>query len=549
LVTLDHGVCDSHPRGPKSRVFRQFIHRFSWQARNAILQIRSTAIQPLMDSELPIEAERRKAVGTEECPTAGPAGPPVSCGEYRMKSVSRFALAIAAAALTVGATSTGWAADEKPKKQKASKVKPAEPAKLVLSKGFETAYNAVVGPYTKDAAVSAYGKEAAKNPAAKPNADVIAAANTAKAGWPGIKAAIANEDDRYQAGNFAQSISTVLGDRDLRIEAMDLLTTSTRTPESEKRTAYYIRGAIAYDAQDWPTAISSMQKSYDMGFRQNAIEGGLEILVADALAQQKKYPEALDWMKKSEEGSKVAGAKPLPGNFDSKAARFALNTKDYNFIGPWMLRLVKKNPTPDYWHDSLMQAYNYVELDSQETLDLMRLLRTVGGMKYQQNYSAYATDSIAAFFPTEVKAVLDEGFASGTITKSNATFGGLYNDVTEKLKVDPISPADLDKDLASAKSGYDATATGDIAYSIGDYARAKTAYEAALAKGGIVDRAGKNETERTIMRLGLAKMKLGDNNGARAELAKIAAPGRKVVAEFWLAYLDQMDKKAAAPAA
>jgi hypothetical protein len=455
-------------------------------------------------------------------------------GEKVMKSVSRFALAFAITSLSPMMVSAVSAQDqakpEKAKKEKAKKEKPATPLKLTLSKEFQAAYNPVVQAYTK-------------------KRDATSAA-TAKAAFPGIKAAIMNDDDRYQAGQLAQDIANTLNsDKAMRAEAMDLLIASTRTPEAEKRIAYYIRGATAYDAQNWPNAITDLQKAYELGFRQNSIEGGVEVLIADSLGQQKKYAEALEWMKRSEAGSKVAGAKPLPSNFDAKIASFALKSKDYNLIGPAMQTLVRRNPSPDYWHDALMQTYTNVDLDSQEVLDLMRLLRAVGGMKYQQNYSAYITDSIAAFFPTEVKMVLEEGFAKGTIMKNNATFGGLYSSVNEKLKSDPYIPAQLDKDIASAKTGFEAAVSGDIALSVGEYGKAKTAYESALAKGGIVDRDRKDQTERTIMRLGIAKLKTGDLAGAKADFAKITSPNRKAVADFWAIYADQLAKPAAAAAA
>jgi tetratricopeptide (TPR) repeat protein len=448
-----------------------------------------------------------------------------------MKSVSQFALAVAMASLSLTASAGVWAAEEKPKKEKkekAKKEKAPAPLKLALSKEFTAVYNPVVAVYTKkrDAASAAVAKES----------------------WPTIKAAIMNDDDRYQAGNLAQDLARMLNnDSALRLDAIDLLITSARTPDTEKNIAYYVRGAMAFDARDWPTAVTNLQKSYDMGFRQNNVEGGTELLLADAFAQQGKLPEAIAWMAKSEQGSKVAGAKPLPGNFDAKLANFALKTKDYRYIGPAMQGLVRRNPTVDFWHDSLMQTYTYVELDSQEVLDLMRLLRTVGAMKYQQNYSAYATESIAAFFPTEVKGLLEEGFAKKTISDKNATFGPLYKEVQEKLNVDPFSVAQLDKDIAGAKTGFDAAVSGDIALSVGEYARAKGAYETALAKGGIVDpKDRKDLTERTTMRLGMAKMKLGDMAGARAEFAKVTSPGRRAIADFWVIYLDQLTK--AAPA-
>jgi hypothetical protein len=450
-----------------------------------------------------------------------------------MKSVSKLALAFAFASLPM---TSAFAADdaakaEKPKKEKkGAKEKAPEAKKLALSKEFQAAYNPVVQAYVKkkDATTAAVAKEA----------------------WPKIKAAVMNEDDRYQAALLAQDIAAVLNDKPLRNEAIDLLMASTSTPADLKKSAIYVKGAVAYESNDYPAAVTYLTQAYDQGYRQNSVPGGLEILVADSYNQQGKTADALAWMERSLEGSKVAGAAALPVNFYAKGANFALKTKDYKIIHPWMVRLVQANPKPDYWQDALSNTYRFAVADSNDALDLMRLMRAVGAMKYEQNYRAYAEDTMIARVPLEVKAVLEEGFASKTITKENATYKGLYQQVLDKLAADPFSLAQLDKDIAAAKTGAELAFNGDTALSVGEYAKAKAAYEAALAKGGIVDREGKDLSDRTELRLGIAKVKLGDLAGAKAEFAKVTGDKRKSVADFWQIYVDQLAKAApAAPAA
>lgn len=437
-----------------------------------------------------------------------------------MKSVSKFALAAALAALSVTAASPIFAADQKPKKEKKGKKEEVvAPAKVNLSKEFKAAYDPVVAVYLKT-----------KDPAA------------ASISWPAMKAAIRNEDDKYQAGVFGLQIGREAKVDAMQHEAVDLVLASTFTP-ADQRTAYtFQKAATAYDTKDWPTAEVWLIKAHEMGYKSTSIAGGVEMLIADAFNAQKKYPESLAWMQKSLAASKQPGVLALPENFFARAANVALRSGDVGLISQWMRELVNSKPTADYWHDALMQTYKYADLDSQEVLDLMRLLRSVGGMKYEQNYSAYATDALIAFFPTEMKLVLEEGFAKGTISKTNATFGGRYNDVLDKLKIDSFSVTVLDQDIASAKTGAASAFAGDIALSVGEYARAKGAYEKALAKGAVTDKDGKDLSERTIMRLGIAKLKLGDIAGAKGEFAKIVTPGRKAVGDYWALYADQLQK-------
>lgn len=437
-----------------------------------------------------------------------------------MKRVSKFAIAVAMAALTVTSVSTAYAADEKPKKEKKGKKEEAPaPAKVALSKEFKAVYDPVVAAYLK-----------AKDPV------------PAGAAWESIKAAIKSEDDKYQAGVFGLQIGREIKNDKMQLEAVESVLASSFTPADQRTSYTFQKAAFAYDSKDWPTAEVWLIKAHEMGYKSTTIAGGVEMLIADSLNAQKKYPESLAWMQKSQDASKLPGAKALPENFFARAANVSLKTGDVALISQWMRELVNSKPTSDYWHDALMQTYKYADLDSQEVLDLLRLLRSVGAMKYEQNYSAYATDALIAFFPTEMKTVLEEGFTKGTIVKTNTTFGGRYNDVLEKLKIDGFSLTVLDQDIASAKTGAASAFAGDIALSVGEYARAKGAYEAALGKGVIMDKDGKDLTERTSMRLGIAKLKLGDFAGARAEFAKIASPGRKAVADYWSLYADQLEK-------
>jgi hypothetical protein len=43
-------------------------------------------------------------------------------------------------------------------------------------------------------------------------------------------------------------------------------------------------------------------------------------------------------------------------------------------------------------------------------------------------------------------------------------------------------------------------------------------------------------------------VKLGDLAGARADFAKISSPTRRVIADYWVIYLDHLAKAAPAPA-
>ena len=88
--------------------------------------------------------------------------------------------------------------------------------------------------------------------------------------------------------------------------------------------------------------------------------------------------------------------------------------------------------------------------------------------------------------------------------------------------------------------------TGDALLSFAQYGRAKAMYEAALSKGGIVDRDGIDQTDRALTNLAIANVYLKDFAGAKAALAKVTSAKRKGIAEYWTIYIDQ---QTAVPAA
>jgi hypothetical protein len=103
-----------------------------------------------------------------------------------------------------------------------------------------------------------------------------------------------------------------------------------------------------------------------------------------------------------------------------------------------------------------------------------------------------------------------------------------------------------EKSALAAPKGYSAMLTGDALLSFAQYDRAKAMYEAALSKGGIVDRDGIDQTDRALTNLAIANVYLKDWAGAKAALAKVSGTKRKGIAEYWTIYIDQ---QTAAPAA
>ena len=438
-----------------------------------------------------------------------------------MKFVSKFAMALSLAGLSM--VSTQAVAQEKPKKEKKGKeaAAPAAP-KRNYSKPFIAAFTPVLDKLNK-----------AKDPAG------------AKADFPTVVAAIGNDDDRYEAGILAINIGAGLKDLVFQEQGIDLLLASATTPANIKTEYTFRKGAIAYDNKKYPDAEKLMTDAYNLGHRTNNIE----FLISNAQAQQGKDADAMAWLGKAIEADKAKGT--VNKAYYVRAANLSAKTKNYAGAANWYKQLLATENNPDYWHDALAFFDRSLTLNPEESLDLMRLMRVTNGLRFQQEYAQYldSLSYIGVRYPAEAVSVLDEGFAKGVISRNNVTFSEKYNEAKGRLAEDTRTlPGTIAPAKASPK-GMLASLTADSFYSHKDYKTAKELYEAALSKGPVLDKDGKDQTDRTRFRLAMSKVMLGDNAGAKADFAMITGANRKAIAEYWNMYIDHISKAPTAPAA
>lgn len=435
-----------------------------------------------------------------------------------MKFVSKFAFALSAAALTLAPAA--YAFQEKPKKEK--KGKEVAPPKKSYSKEFVAAFSPALDALNKQ-----------KDPAA------------AKALFPAIVASIKNEDDRYEAGVFAINVGSQLKDMAFQEQGIDLMIASASTPADLKTQYIFQKGAIAFDGKRFPDAEKFMTDAYNLGHRKNNIE----YLISTAQSQQPgKDKDSMLWLGKAIDASKATGQ--INKTYVVRAATLSAKAKDYAGAANWYKQLLKVDNNPDYWHDSLAYFDRSLQFDPEESLDLFRLMRAAQALRFQQEYTQYldSLSYIGVRYPAEAVSVLDEGFAKGVISKSSVTFGERYREAQARLAEDTATLAGTAAPARAANAKpMLASLTADSFYSHKNYQTAKELYEVALKKSPVLDKDGKDQTDRTRFRLAMSKTMLGDYAGAKADFAAVTGANRKAIAEYWVMHIDQ--KMAPAPVA
>jgi tetratricopeptide (TPR) repeat protein len=480
-----------------------------------VLRACSTAIQPQICSRLPIVAERRKADGTRSMCHRSTGGPSFTVESIHMKSVSRFALGLAIASISLTASTGLWAADEaKPEKQakekKGKKGKEEAKPQGQFSNEFKAAFLPANDAFDK---AKDYAKAAQLLPA------VIAVAKS--------------DDEKFQAGRLALLVGQQNKDIAMQKQGVDLALSSATLQPDLKGIFTYQRAIMAINDGNFAAAQPDLLAAYNLGYRKSNIEFNL----GNTYQQMKNNAEALNWYQKAVEAAKAANSVPDRAIF-VRGITIAGNMKDPGKTAYWGKEMIRAYPDAKSYRDAVVFFDSVAALDTQESLDLFRLARLNKGLIAENDYRMFVEAS-SALYPAETISVIKEGVEAKAINADNTFFKPqLTTAIAKESELRGGWDADEKSALAATK-GIQAALMGDSMLSFGEYARAQKLYEAALQKGNLVDVGNTDQTERARTRLAIAKVMQGNYAGAKADFTAVTGANRKAIAEFWLLYLAQ----------
>ena len=433
-----------------------------------------------------------------------------------MKRVSKYALYFALTAFAVPAFVSAQTADKPKKEEKAKKDKKDKKAEAAkpqgqFSKEFIAAYTPTNDAYEK-------AKDYPK----------------AKSLVPALLAAAKSDDEKVQAGRLTFLIGAQVQDIPIQKQGIDLALSSATVPTPIKSVFVFQRGAFASSEKNYAAAIPDFLAAYNDGYRGNNVEW----LIGNAYQQQNNNAEAMSWYLKMVDAARAKNALPDRAVL-SRALELSGKMKDVAQVAYWGKESIRAYPEPKVYRDATIFYDRTAQLEGQESLDLMRLARLNKGLVLESDFRNFVEAANPLRYPAEAIAVINEGLAAGIIQKTNSFFIEQLNAANQ---ADAALRTGWDQDekaaLAAAK-GMQPSLFGDTMLSYNEYARAQRLYEAALAKGGVIDNERKDQSERTRLRLGIAKAMQGNIAGAKADFAAVSEPRRKVIAEYWLIYLDQ----------
>ena len=414
-----------------------------------------------------------------------------------MKTVSRaaFGLALAIGVAVPLAVSPAMAAKEK-------KEKPAPAKAWQLSKEFRAAY------IPADAAVKANAP------------DAIAKIEAAEA-------VVKNGDEKYIAGTLRLTLGQATKNPKLQLDGIIAMIASGSAAPVDAPKLNMAAGQLAYQAGNYTDAKKYLAEAIRLG--NPGVDANL--LLAEANFKLGTTLEGLTALDGAIKAEQAAGRK-APAEWYGRAAAMAYKAKMTGETAKWTREQVRAYPTPENWRSALVIYRDSANLDNQTLIDLFRLMHDTKALAGERDFFEYASLAITGALPGEAKTVIEEGFASGAVSKSSRAVAERLTDANAKIPSDKASVVSDEKRAPSAPDGRLAANTGSAYLAYGDYAKAIDLFRLAQKKGGI-------DADVVNTRLGIALARAGQKDAARAAFQAVTGPARKEVAQFWLLWLDQ----------
>jgi hypothetical protein len=453
---------------------------------------------------------------------------------------SRTALGLA---LSLGVAASGFVA------QPALAAKQAAGAKIEFSPGFSKAaaeLDKVLAEAPKNPAVAAASEQVrsaheAKNAqaAAAAVAQVDAALGGAKAKLDGAAAAASTPGDKLKLGEMTRTYGVLTDDVAMQHSGLVMMLDSGMLQPAMTGQVQFLAGVTAYQKGDWAGAVKYLEPAKASGYHDP--QGLLERVLADAYKRSGNTGGALAMAQQDIAAAKAAGTKP-----SETAIRTALQTAyDGKQTGPAIdlaVMLVQDYPSPNAWNNSINVVRSLSGYQSQESLDLMRLMSRTGSLTNERDYVEYIQALDPRRLPGEAQKVIDAGLAAGKLRASDPFVTEAKGIASGRVAADRASLPALERDArAPSASGATVLGAADAFLSYGDASKAESLYSIAVGKAG-------PESDRALTRRGIAQLDQGKVGEAQASFAKVQGP-RKPIAQLWSAYAAQKAGGAAPVAA
>lgn len=386
----------------------------------------------------------------------------------------------------------------------------------------------------------------------------------------GLMSAVQAQGIRPEVGKPLQAASELLKAgkaREALAKAREADAVGGKNP-AEQLMIDRMKGAAAQRAGDNGTAIAAFESAFASGKLSGAEQAQVAESIAFAYSQQKNNAKATEWVAKARaaggnsaslnqlaaylQGSsgdysqifkdaqaqvhaaEQAGRRPAEDDLLrlADAARRINNNGVYSSA---LEKLVLYYAKKDYWTAHLASIQRKPGFADRLALDVGRLKLANGLVTKTDDYMELAQLALQAGFPTEAKAIVDKGYASGALgTGDQAARHQRLKDLVLKSQAESAATiAQQAAEAAAEKEGNDLVKAGTVYASMGQADKAIELIEKGIAKGGLK----RPDDAKLRLALAMAQAPRTKSKGLQALRAIGGTDGTAEVARLYAAVL------------
>ncbi len=336
----------------------------------------------------------------------------------------------------------------------------------------------------------------------------------------------ATADEKYYLGVMRFELSKLTKDKATTRKAVNEMVSSQSKLITNLPDLLYNAGAMAYEAGDYRDAVAKLGQADQAGSQ----DVNRYLLSAEANFKLNQVPAGLAILRKAVDQQKASG-QPAPQEWFRRAVGMSMKAKLNPELTAWSMDMVRSYPTATNWRDALVLYRDGARLDPLVQLDVFRLMRQTKSLAGEKDFYDYAEVANARALPGEAKAVIEEGFANNSVSRTSKPVNEMLALVNGKIGADKASVAADERRARASADGKIAANTGNAYLGYGDYAKAIELFKLALSKGGV-------DNDAVNTRLGIALAMMGQREDAKSAFKAVTGPQRATVAQFWKLYMD-----------
>ena len=254
-------------------------------------------------------------------------------------------------------------------------------------------------------------------------------------------------------------------------------------------------------------------------------------MIAETYFQEERFADGVTYLSQAIEAKRQAG-QPVDEAWIRRGLAMAYNNQLDAQAREYSSMYVRDYPSATSWGDAIGILYNTSEIGGEDSLDLLRLARRVDGLRQSNQYLEYIDQADPRKLPGEVVAVIDEGYASGNLDRSNTFVSEARAEAAKRVKTDETELPELAKDARAANANLvTVMAAGNAFLSYGRAADAEEFFAKAATMPGA-------NTPLVLTRMGIAQLDQGKYAEAEATFNRVEG-ARQAIANLWAIYTTQ----------